>query len=138
MVGVSFLVRAVVALWGPGRGSSPTSSSTSTSPGASPTATCRPSGVRPHSAGAWSTRSIVAPAWIVLGNGLDAYRAALVVNALVMSLAAVPAYLLARLVVERRAALLVAAGAVLVPTMALTGSVMTENAAYPCSSRPSG
>ena len=37
----------------------------------------------------------------------------------------------ARLVVERRAALLVAAGAVLVPTMALTGSVMTENAAYP-------
>ena len=74
---------------------------------------------------------IVAPAWIVLGNGLDAYRAALVVNSLVMSLAAVPAFLLARLVVERRAALLVAAGAVLVPTMALTGSAMTENAAYP-------
>ena len=73
----------------------------------------------------------MAPAWIVLGNGLDAYRAALVVNALVMSLAAVPAFLLARLVVERRAALLVAAGTVLVPTMALTGSVMTENAAYP-------
>ena len=67
----------------------------------------------------------------VFGNGLDAYRAALVINAIVMSLAAVPAYLLGCLVVGRRAALLVAAGAVLVPTMALTGSVMTENAAYP-------
>jgi len=74
---------------------------------------------------------LVAPAWLVFGNGLDAYRAALVLNALVMSLAAVPAFLFARLVVNRRAALLVAAGAVLVPTMALTGSVMTENAAYP-------
>ena len=114
-----------------GPGSSPTSSSTPTWPAASPTATCRPS------AGATSLGwgvvypLLVAPAWLLRENGLDAYRAALVVNALAMSLAAVPAFLFARMVVVQRAALLVAAGAVLVPTMALTGSVMTENAAYP-------
>jgi hypothetical protein len=48
-----------------------------------------------------------------------------------MSLAAVPAYLLARLFVPPTPALLVAAGSALVPSMALTATVMTENAAYP-------
>ncbi len=74
---------------------------------------------------------LVAPAWLLFENGLDAYHAALVVNSLTMSLAAVPAFLFARMVVTPRAAALVAAGAVLVPMMVLTGSVMTENAAYP-------
>ena len=131
VVGVSFLVRAVVALWRPGPWILPdelihVDLARSIADGHLPA-------VRGATSLGWGViyPLIVAPAWIVLGNGLDAYRAALVVNALVMSLAAVPAYLLARLVVERRAGLLVAAGAVLVPTMALTGSMMTENAAYP-------
>ena len=75
--------------------------------------------------------ALLAPAWVVFDDPLTAYRAALVVNALVMSLATVPGYLLARTFVGRRASVLVAGGTVLVPTMVLTGSVMTENVAYP-------
>ena len=48
-----------------------------------------------------------------------------------MSLAAVPAYLLARMFVSSRSALLVAVFALLVPSMAYTNVVMTENAFYP-------
>ena len=48
-----------------------------------------------------------------------------------MSLAAVPAYLLARMFVSRRASVVVAAMTLLVPSMAYTGVVMTENACYP-------
>ena len=131
MVGLSFLVRAFAALWRPGPWILPdeliyVDLARSIADGHLPA-------VRGATSLGWGVvyPLIVAPAWMVLGNGLDAYRAALVVNSLVMSLAAVPAFLLARLVVERRASLLVAAGTVLVPTMALTGSVMTENAAYP-------
>ncbi len=131
VVGLSFVLRAVVALWRPGPWILPdeliyVDLARSVADGHLPA-------VRGATSLGWGViyPLIVAPAWVVLGNGLDAYRAALVVNALVMSLAAVPAFLLGRLVVERRAALLVAAGAVLVPTMALTGSVMTENVAYP-------
>ena len=131
VVGLSFLVRAFAALWRPGPWILPdeliyVDLARSIADGHLPA-------VRGATSLGWGVvyPLIVAPAWMVLGNGLDAYRAALVVNSLVMSLAAVPAFLLARLVVERRASLLVAAGTVLVPTMALTGSVMTENAAYP-------
>ena len=45
--------------------------------------------------------------------------------------AAIPAYLLARLFVPRRDAVVVALLTVLVPSMAYTGVVMTENAFYP-------
>ena len=62
---------------------------------------------------------------------MRAYHVALGINALVMSLAAIPAYLLARMFVSRRAALLVALLTVLVPSMSYTGVVMTENACYP-------
>ncbi len=74
---------------------------------------------------------LIAPAWVVFDDPVDAYRAALAINAVLMSLAAVPAYLLARLFVGRTASLLVAAGSVLTPMLALTSVVMTENAAYP-------
>ncbi len=74
---------------------------------------------------------LIAPAWALFSDPVAAYHASLVVNAVVMSLAAVPAYLLARLFVPTTPALLVAAGSVLVPSMALTATVMTENAAYP-------
>ena len=75
--------------------------------------------------------ALVSPVWSVFDNPLGAYRATLVVNSLVMSLVAIPAYLLARLVVGQRASLLVGCGALLVPMMVLTGSAMTENLAYP-------
>jgi hypothetical protein len=74
---------------------------------------------------------LIAPAWALFSDPVAAYHASLVINAVVMSLAAVPAYLLARLFVPRTPALLVAAGTVLIPSMALTATVMTENAAYP-------
>ena len=60
-----------------------------------------------------------------------AFRVAHVLNAFVMASAAVPAYLLAREVVPRVWAHVVAALSVAVPWMALTGVLMTEVAAYP-------
>ena len=48
-----------------------------------------------------------------------------------MSLAAIPAYLLARRVVPARLALLAAVLAVALPSMVYTATVMTENAFYP-------
>lgn len=76
-------------------------------------------------------QALIAPAWALFEDPYWAYRAALATNAFVMSLAAVPAYLLARLFVSRRASFLVAVMTVLVPSMAYTGVVMTENAFYP-------
>jgi hypothetical protein len=75
--------------------------------------------------------TLIAPAWALFGDPVSAYHAALAINALLMSSAAVPAYLLARCFVSSRLALAVAALTVLVPSMAYTGVVMTENAFYP-------
>lgn len=75
--------------------------------------------------------TVIAPAWLLFDDLFSAYRAALVINSIVMSLAAVPAYLLARLFVGGRSAMAVAVMTVLVPSMAYTGVVMTENACYP-------
>jgi hypothetical protein len=131
LVGLSFVVRAGLALSAPGPWILPdelvyTDLARSVAAGHLPA-------VRGATSVGWGVvyPLLVAPAWLLRENGLDAYRAALVVNALAMSLAAVPAFLFARMVVSQRAALLVAGGAVLAPTMALTGSLMTENAAYP-------
>ena len=54
-------------------------------------------------------------------TALTPIRAATVINAFVMSLARSPGFLFASLFVAQRAAVLVAAGTVLVPTMAFTG-----------------
>jgi hypothetical protein len=75
--------------------------------------------------------TLIAPAWALFDSPVRAYHAALAINALVMSSAAVPAYFLGRMFVARKAAILVAAMTVLVPSMAYTGVVMTENASYP-------
>jgi len=48
-----------------------------------------------------------------------------------MSLAAVPAYLLARRVLDRSFAVAAAAMAVAIPSLVYTGTLMTENAFYP-------
>jgi hypothetical protein len=74
---------------------------------------------------------LLAPAWRIFGSVPDAYAAAKVLNSVVMSLAAVPAYFLARRLLPSRLALLVAALSVTVPSMLYTGTLMTENAFYP-------
>src|SRR5215469_2430074 len=74
---------------------------------------------------------LIAPAWALFSSIPSAYAAAKGINAVAMSLAAIPAYYLARRVLTERLALLAAALAVLVPSMLYTGVLMTENAFYP-------
>src|SRR5205823_3979051 len=74
---------------------------------------------------------LIAPAWAAFKAVPDAYAAAKGINALVMSLAAVPAYFLARRVLDKWWALAAAALAVAIPSMVYTGTLMTENAFYP-------
>jgi Dolichyl-phosphate-mannose-protein mannosyltransferase len=61
----------------------------------------------------------------------QAYAAAKAINAVVVSLAAVPAYLLARRVCSRPYAFAAAVLAMSVPTLLFAGMLMTENAFYP-------
>ena len=74
---------------------------------------------------------LIAPAWGWFRAVPDAYAAAKAINAVVMSLAAVPAYLLARRLVAKWLALVAAALTVAVPSMLYTGTLMTENVFYP-------
>ncbi|HET8605597.1 MAG TPA: glycosyltransferase family 39 protein [Gaiellaceae bacterium] len=74
---------------------------------------------------------VISPAYRAFGSVPDVYRAAKGIDSVVMSLAAVPAYLLARRVLERPLALLAALLAVAVPSMLYTGTLMTENLFYP-------
>lgn len=74
---------------------------------------------------------LIAPAWALFGSIPSAYAAAKAINAVAMSLAAVPAYFLARRILPERLALLAAGMTVLVPAMLYTGVIMTENAFYP-------
>lgn len=61
----------------------------------------------------------------------DAFRAAHVLNAVLMASAAFPTYLLGRQVLSRPWSLAVAGLSVLVPWMVITGFLMTEVVAYP-------
>jgi hypothetical protein len=74
---------------------------------------------------------VLAPAWRLFASVPDAYDAAKAIDAVVMSLAAVPAYFLARRLLPVRLALVAAALTVSVPSMLYTGTLMTENAFYP-------
>jgi glycosyltransferase involved in cell wall biosynthesis/4-amino-4-deoxy-L-arabinose transferase-like glycosyltransferase len=74
---------------------------------------------------------LLSPVYALLGPMSEVYRWARVVDALVMSSAVLPAYLLARRVVRTPAALVAAALAVAIPSMAYVGTLMTENAFYP-------
>ena len=74
---------------------------------------------------------VISPAYAFFGSLTDAYTAVKVINSIVMSLAAVPAYFLARRVVGQWLSLLAAVLAVAVPSFAYTGTVMTENLFYP-------
>ena len=74
---------------------------------------------------------LLAPAWWVYKSVPDAYAAAKAINSVVMSLAAIPAYLLARRVLAAPWAFAAAALTVSVPSMVYTATLMTENAFYP-------
>ena len=74
---------------------------------------------------------VLSPVYALFESLPAAYDAVKVLNAIVMSLAAVPAYFLARRVVGAHLGLLAALLAVAVPSVAYTGTVMTENVFYP-------
>jgi len=74
---------------------------------------------------------VIAPAWRVFGSVPSAYAAAKAIDSVVMSLAAVPAYFLARRVLSQWLSLAAALLSVAVPSMVYTGTLMTENAFYP-------
>ena len=74
---------------------------------------------------------LISPAYALFDALPTAYAAVKTWNSVLMSLAAIPAFFLARRVVARGYALLAALLAVAVPSLAYTGTVMTENAFYP-------
>jgi len=74
---------------------------------------------------------LISPAWALFDGVPDAYAAAKAINAVLISLAAVPAYALARRVVGQSFALAAAVLAVALPSLVYSGTIMTENAFYP-------
>ena len=74
---------------------------------------------------------LISPVYALTDGLVDAYTWVKTLNAVVMSLAAIPAFFLARRVVRDGLALLAALMAVAIPSLAYTGTVMTENAFYP-------
>jgi hypothetical protein len=74
--------------------------------------------------------AVVAPAFAVVDDRETAYRLLKAINALLFALVTVPAYVLARRVLDRRWSLAVAVLSVLVPSSMLVGLVMTETLAY--------
>lgn len=73
---------------------------------------------------------VLAPLWWIHSTAA-AYAAIKYANAVLMALAAVPTYLLARMMISRRAAAVVAALSVLIPGMAYASSLIPEVLAYP-------
>jgi hypothetical protein len=73
---------------------------------------------------------LIAPFWGIHSTG-TAYAAIKYANAFVMSLAAIPTYLLARMLVPRRSALVVAVLTVCIPGMAYVTTIVPEVLAYP-------
>jgi Dolichyl-phosphate-mannose-protein mannosyltransferase len=90
--------------------------------------------VREQPFSAWSFGPLypllIAPLYRIASPG-DAYVAVKTLNCVLFSLAAVPAYYLARRAVTQRSALILAALAVFVPSAVYTSKVMTESLAYP-------
>jgi len=74
---------------------------------------------------------LISPAYAAFDSLTDAFAAVKVINSLAMSLAAVPAYLIARRVAAPGLALLAAVLAVALPSLVYTATVMTENLYYP-------
>lgn len=74
---------------------------------------------------------LVAPVYVFSGSLTHAYLIVKSINCVLMSLSIVPAYLLARHLLERKMAVLFACLAALVPSGIYTTKVMTESLAYP-------
>jgi Dolichyl-phosphate-mannose-protein mannosyltransferase len=74
---------------------------------------------------------LISPAWALFKRVPTAYDAAKAINALVMSLAAVPVYFLARRVVDPLHAFIAAVLTLALPAMVYTTTIMTENAFFP-------
>ncbi len=74
---------------------------------------------------------LIAPAYGLFDGLPDAYAFARSINAVAMSLAAVPTFLIARRVVRPSLALLAAITAVAIPSMAYTATLTTESLFYP-------
>ncbi len=74
---------------------------------------------------------LLSPAFRLFDAVPTAYAAAKAINAVLISLAAVPAYFLARRVVSPALAVVAAALTVSVPSVLYAGTLMTENAFYP-------
>jgi hypothetical protein len=74
---------------------------------------------------------LASPAYVLFDTLPGSYAAVKTLNAVLMSLAAVPAYVLARRVVGQGLALVGALLAVAAPSLVYTGTVMTENLFYP-------
>ena len=75
--------------------------------------------------------ALIAPAWALFDAIPQAYAAAKAINSFVVSLSAIPAYLLARRVLSPYYALGAAVLVMAVPTLLYSGMLMTENAFYP-------
>ena len=73
---------------------------------------------------------VIAPAYLIESLP-DAYMASKAIDSVLISLAAVPAYLIARRVLDRHLSLLAAGLALMVPGMAYSSRIMTENLFYP-------
>jgi 4-amino-4-deoxy-L-arabinose transferase-like glycosyltransferase len=74
---------------------------------------------------------LISPAYRLFHDLTEAYAGVKAINSFLMSLAAVPGYLLARRMLGSGLSLLAALLAVTIPSVAYTGTVMTENAFYP-------
>jgi len=76
---------------------------------------------------------LISPAWAIFSSPTHAYYAAKLIDATLMSLAAIPAYLIARRLMRPSLALLAGVFAVAIPSLAYTNTLLTENAFYPAS-----
>ena len=74
---------------------------------------------------------LIAPAYALFDNVPHAYVLAKAINCVLMSLAAIPTYFLARRLLTKPWSLAAAALALAVPSMVYTGTIMTENVFYP-------
>jgi hypothetical protein len=74
---------------------------------------------------------LIAPAYALFDNVPHAYVLAKAINCVLMSLAGIPTYFLARRLLTKPWSLAAAALALAVPSMVYTGTIMTENVFYP-------
>jgi hypothetical protein len=75
--------------------------------------------------------ALISPAYAIFDHVPTAWQAARAINAVLMSLVAIPTYLLARRLLRPSYAFVVALLALALPSMTYTTTIMTENAFYP-------